>query len=171
MKVSFISQEKYAADMLKKFRMENCKSAATTMALNERLMFDDGAEKFDPSIYRSFVGSFIYLTHERPDISHVVSLISRFMSNPSKSHFAAAKRIIRYIQGTKHLGIKYSREENNELLGFRDSDWAESQDDRKRTSGFIFCFGSKSILWSSKKQISVAMSSVEADYIAVNEEV
>ncbi|XP_051115818.1 uncharacterized mitochondrial protein AtMg00810-like [Andrographis paniculata] len=70
---------------------------------------------------------FIYLTHTRPDILHVVSLISRFMSNPSKSQFAAAKRILHYIQGTKHLGIKYSMDENNELLGFRDSDWLEAK--------------------------------------------
>ncbi|XP_051135003.1 uncharacterized mitochondrial protein AtMg00810-like [Andrographis paniculata] len=157
----FISQDKYAANMLKKFRMENCKPAATPIALIERLKFDDGAEKFDPSIYRSLVGSLIYLTHSRPDILHVVSLISRFMSNPSRSHFAAEKMILCYIQGTKHLGIKYSREKNNELIGFTDSDWTGSQDDRKSTSGYIFCLGSKAISWSSKKQNSVAMSSAE----------
>ncbi|XP_051133267.1 secreted RxLR effector protein 161-like [Andrographis paniculata] len=128
----FIFHEKYAADMLKKFRMENCKLAATPMALNERL---------------------------------------KFMSNPSKSHFAAAKRILRYIQGTKCLGIKYLRDENNELIGFTDNDWAGSQDDRKSTSGYIFCLGSKAISWSSKKQNSVAMSSAEAEYIAANEAV
>ncbi|XP_057535385.1 uncharacterized mitochondrial protein AtMg00810-like [Amaranthus tricolor] len=93
----FLSQEKYAEDMLKKFNMSNCKPMAT----NEKLSKNDGKEKVDASLYRSLVGSLIYLTNTRPDIFHTVSIISRFISEPSKAHLAAAKRILKYIKGTK----------------------------------------------------------------------
>ena len=165
----FITQEKYIHDLLKKFILESCKPVSTPMALNEKLQLNDGAEKADPKVYRSLVGSLIYLTNTRPDIVHSVSLVSRFMNEPSKLHFAATKRILRYLQGTKKLGIKYVKEENNELVGYTDSDWAGSFDDRKSTLAYVFCLGSKAISWSSKKQNSVALSSAEAEYISVNE--
>ncbi|KAG6472814.1 hypothetical protein ZIOFF_070292 [Zingiber officinale] len=95
---NFISQEKYVDDILKKFHMEKAKAVATPMALNEKLQQYDGAEKFDSKIYRSLIGSLIYLTHTRMDIVQSVSLLSRFMSNPTKTHFAAAKRVLRYLQ-------------------------------------------------------------------------
>ncbi|KAG6518300.1 hypothetical protein ZIOFF_021704 [Zingiber officinale] len=93
----------------------------------------------------------------------------RFMNAPSKLHFVAAKMILRYLQGTKTLGIKYLKEEDSKLVGFCDSDWAGSLDDRRSTSAYVFCLGSKTISWSSKKQSSVALSSAEAEYIAANE--
>ncbi|XP_019108303.1 uncharacterized mitochondrial protein AtMg00810-like [Beta vulgaris subsp. vulgaris] len=125
----FLSQEKYADNLLKKFNMSECKPLATTMALNERLSKNDGKEKVDASIYRSLVGSLIYLTHTRPDIVHVVSIISRFMSEPNKAHLVAAKRILRYVKGTKGYGILYETEENHKLTGFIDNNWAGSIDD------------------------------------------
>ncbi|CAL1407137.1 unnamed protein product [Linum trigynum] len=165
----FISQEKYTEDMLKRFHMATCKPISTPMALNEKLQRNDGAEKVDGKLYRSLVGSLIYLTHTRPDICHSVSLISRFMNEPSKLHFAAAKRILRYLQGTKKLGLTYKKEAESKLTGYTDSDWAGSLDDRKSTSGYIFCLGSKPISWSSKKQKAVALSSAEAEYIAATD--
>ena len=103
----FISQEKYLDKILKKFQMHNCKPISTPLAVSEKLQKDDGAQKFDAKIYRSLVGSLIYLTNTRPDIVYPVSLISRFMQDPSKLHYAAAKRILRYLQGTRKLGIRY----------------------------------------------------------------
>ncbi|XP_057249968.1 uncharacterized mitochondrial protein AtMg00810-like [Beta vulgaris subsp. vulgaris] len=161
----FLSQEKYADDLLKKFNMSECKPLATPMALNERLSKNDGKEKVDASIYRSLVGSLIYLTHTRPDIIHAVSIVSRFMSEPSKAHLAAAKRILRYVKGTKSYGILYETEENHKLTGYTDSDWAGSIDDRKSTSGYVFQLGTKAISLSSKKQATVALSSAEADRV------
>lgn len=91
------------------------------------------------------------------------------MSDPSRLHFVAAKRILRYIQGTKNHGLKYIKEQQNKLVGFTDSDWAGSLDDRKSTSGFVFCLGSNVISWSSKKQKTIALSSAEAEYIAATD--
>ncbi|CAL8138498.1 unnamed protein product [Prunus armeniaca] len=104
----FISQEKYAENLLKKFNMLKSKPMDTPMAINLKLTSNNGAPKFDTSIYRSVVGSLIYLTNTRPDIVHAVSVVSRFMSDPSNHHFAAVKRILRYIQGTKGYGIRYT---------------------------------------------------------------
>ena len=91
------------------------------------------------------------------------------MNQPSKLHYAAAKRILHYLQGTKKVGILYKKENGNNLVGFTDSDWAGSLDDRKSTSGYIFCLGSNVIAWSSKKQKTVALSSAEAEYIAATD--
>lgn len=164
----FISQEKYAEDLLKKFDMLNCKPVATPMAVNEKHSRNDGAQKADSTLYRSLVGSLIYLSNTRPDIVHAVGIVSRFMSEPSKFHYVAAKRILRYIKGTKSFGLKYEKEVENNLIGYTDSDWAGSVDDRKSTSGYIFCLGSKTISWCSKKQNSVALSSAEAEYISAS---
>ena len=80
------------------------------MAMNEKLSKNDGAEKADSSLYQSLVGSLTYLTNTRPDIDHAVSVVSRFMIEPSKFHFTLAKQILRYIKGTKNFGIKYEME-------------------------------------------------------------
>ena len=162
----FIYQEKYADDLLKKFRMTDCKPTSTPMGTNEKLSKEDGKEKVDETIYRSLVGSLIYLTNTRPDIQHAVSIVSRFMSKPSKSHFTAAKRILRYVKGTKNFGIIYKAESDCDLIGYTDSDWAGSIDDRKSTTGYIFLLGSKIISWATKKQKTVALSSAEAEYMA-----
>ena len=91
----FISQEKYAADILKKFYMKDCKAVSTPMALNEKLNSNDQAKKVDENQYRGLVGSLIYLTHTRPDITQPVSMLSRFIHNPSVLHYAAVpKRLI-----------------------------------------------------------------------------
>lgn len=91
------------------------------------------------------------------------------MNDPSQNHFSTAKRILRYLQGTKKIGIKYTKEDDNSLIGYTDSDWAGSIDDRKSTSGYVFCLGTKPISWSSKKQKTIALSSAEAEYIAATD--
>ena len=165
----FLSQEKYTEDLLKKFHMNNCKPVSTPLGLNEKLQENKEEEKVDEKRYRSLVGSLIYLTNTRPDIMHSVSIVSRYMSQPTKSHFAAAKRILRYLQGTKKIGVKYVKEEQCKLVGFSDSDWASSLDDRKSTSGYVFSLGSNVISWSSRKQKTVALSSAEAEYISATD--
>ena len=118
----FISQKKYAKDLLKKFGMINCKPATTLMNVNEKLQQNDGAEMADVQRFKSLVGGLIYLTHTRPDISYSIGVISRFMQHPSRDHFGAAKRVMRYIAGTIEYGIWYSKVSDFKLCGFTDSD-------------------------------------------------
>ncbi|XP_028215213.1 uncharacterized protein LOC114397350 [Glycine soja] len=159
----FISKEKYADDLLKKFNMQDCKPLATPMAMKEKLSKDDEQNKVDATVYRSLVGSLIYLTNSRPDIVHAVNIVSRFMSNPRKTHFAAAKRILRYAKGTKDFGILYKTNRDFNLTCYTDRDWAGSTDDRKSTSGYMFLLSNKAISWASKKQTTVALSSAETE--------
>ncbi|KMT04001.1 hypothetical protein BVRB_8g187060 [Beta vulgaris subsp. vulgaris] len=111
----FLSQEKYADDLLKKFNMSECKPLATPMALNEKLSKNDGKEKVDASIYRSLVGSLIYLIHTRPDIAHTVSVVSRFMilydtlhgtggPEPSVRYHSGRARILTLCQDLRAKG-------------------------------------------------------------------
>ncbi|GKV47717.1 hypothetical protein SLEP1_g54586 [Rubroshorea leprosula] len=164
----FVSQEKYALDLLKKFNMQNCKMSATPMNTNEKLTVDDGTPRANEKYFRSMVGRLMYLTHTRPDIMFSVSLVSRFMHNPSVHHLGTAKRILCYIRATSNFGIWYKLVPNFKLLGFIDSDWASSVDDRKSTSGYIFNLGSGAVSWSSKKQECTALSSSEAEYVAAS---
>ncbi|XP_074299655.1 secreted RxLR effector protein 161-like [Silene latifolia] len=136
------------------------------MNINEKLKRQDGTEQADGRMYRSLVGGLNYLTHTRPDIAFPVSVVSRYMHNPTRQHFGAAKRILRYVAGTVNFGIWYTKVPNFKLVGFTDSDWAGCIDDRKSTSGNIFSLGSGAITWSSKKQETIALSSSEAEYIA-----
>ncbi|WJZ98853.1 hypothetical protein VitviT2T_017352 [Vitis vinifera] len=164
----FISQKKYAKEILNKFHMDDCKRTSTPMNQKEKFSKDDGTEKVDESQYRSLIGCLMYLTATRPDIMFSVSLLSRFMHCASEVHFQAAKRIVRYIKGTTNYGIKYSYCQNFKLHGYSDSDWAGSIDDMRSTTGFCFNFGSGIFSWSSKKQDVIAQSTAEAEYVAAN---
>eukprot|EP00253_Pinus_taeda_P035347 PITA_35347 len=113
---------------------------------------------------KQLVGSLIYLTATRPDISFAVSYISRFMSAPKVDHWIAAKRVLRYVRGTSNYGLLYTRSSDPILSGYTDSDWTGSVDDRKSTAGYVFSLGSGAVTWTSKKQQAVALSSTEAEY-------
>ena len=133
----FISQEKYAVDLLKRHNMLRCKSFSTPMNTNEKLSLSDGTTKANEKLFRSLVGGLMYLSHTRPYIMFPVILISRFMHTPSVHHLGTAKRVLRYIQATSNFGIWYKPVSCFKLFGFTDSDWAGFVDDRKSTSGYI----------------------------------
>ncbi|XP_061343987.1 secreted RxLR effector protein 161-like [Gastrolobium bilobum] len=160
------SQRKYATDLLKRFHMMGCKTTATPKNTNEKLLLNDGTEEANVQQYRSLVGGLIYLTHTRPDISYSVGVISRFMHTPTKHHYGAAKRILRYVAGTRDFGIWYKQVKQCNLVGYTDSDWEGCMEDRRSTAGYAFYFGSGVISWSSKQQATVALSSSEAEFIA-----
>ena len=162
-----MSQKKYASDLLGKLGMHDCNPMKTPMNTNQKFNLNDGEEKVDVGDYRSLVGSLLYLTNSRPDIMYATSLLSRFMQSPSKLHYGAAKRVLRYVKGTCSYGLLYTNANNLKLCGFSDSDWAGSLDDRRSTTGYVFNLGSGAIAWSSKKQPSTALSSSEAEYTAV----
>ena len=167
----FISQENYAKEVLKKFSMEDCHPTDTPVEYGTKLTKEGEGKYINPTYYKSLVGCLRYLTCTRPDILFGVGLISRFMEVPKTSHLNVAKRILRYIKGTIEYGMFYSSSKKLELIGYSDSDWAGSYDDRKSTTGFVFYFGEATFTWSSKKQRIVALSSCEAEYIAASSSV
>ncbi|KAL3729902.1 hypothetical protein ACJRO7_026971 [Eucalyptus globulus] len=146
--------------------MEECRSVSTPVAAKKKLQKSDGTEAVDVSMYRSLIGCLMYLTATRPDILFAVSVLSRFMSDPSQLHLIAAKRILRYLKGTMFFGVKFRRSQEFNLQGYSDCDWAGSMDDMKSTSGYCFSLGSACFTWCSKKQEIVAQSTAEAEFIA-----
>ncbi|KAM0029839.1 putative RNA-directed DNA polymerase [Helianthus debilis subsp. tardiflorus] len=165
-KGTFLSQQKYARDLLRRFGMQQCKPVSTPMNANDKLQREDGGAAADEFMFRSLVGGLIYLTHTRPDITFAVGVVSRYMHKPSVHHMGAARRILRYIAGTMNMGLWYERAEHVILVGYTDSDWAGSIDDRKSISASVFSVGSAAVTWSSKKQDIVALSTTEAEYVS-----
>ena len=162
----FICQKRYAQEVLKRFKMENCNPVHNPIVPGTKLSKDVTGEKVDSTFYKQIVGSLMYLTATRPDTMFVVSLISRFMESPTEIHLAAAKRVLRYLKGTISLGILYKKGGHTELRGYSDSDYAGDLDDRKSTSGYLFMLSSGAVCWSSKKQPVVSLSTTEAEFIA-----
>ncbi|CAJ2639943.1 unnamed protein product [Trifolium pratense] len=162
----FISQKKYATNILKKFKMEHSKPISTPVEEKLKLTRKNDGKRVDSTYYKSLIGSLRYLTATRPDIVYGVGLLSRYMEEPRVSHLQGAKRILRYIKGTLTEGIFYGSNSDVKLVGYTDSDWAGDLETRKSTSGYAFHLGTGAISWSSKKQPVVALSTAEAEYIA-----
>ena len=112
------------------------------------------------------VGSLMYaMTSTRPDICHRVGLVSRYQSNPRKTHWQAVKCIFRYLQGTKNVCLCFGMSDI-EIVGFTNANFAREVDDRKSTSGYVFLFGGTIVSWLRKKQNCVAKSSIKAESIS-----
>ncbi|GJS86002.1 putative ribonuclease H-like domain-containing protein [Tanacetum coccineum] len=162
----FISQDKYVAEILKKFDFASVKTASTLMETNKALIKDEEAEDMDVHLYRSMIGSLMYLTASRPDIMFVVCACARFQVTPKASHLHAVKRIFRYLKGQPKLGLWYPRDSPFDLEAFSDSDYAGASLDRKSTTGGCQFLGKRLISWQCKKQTIVANSTTEAEYVA-----
>jgi hypothetical protein len=164
----FVSQSKYLKDMLKKFGLENAKPIKTPMATNGHLDFDEGGTIVDQKLFRSIIGSFLYITASRPDVMFSVCMCARFQASPREVHLKAAKRILRYLKHTPNIGLWYPKGAQFELIGYSDSDYAVCKIDRKSTSGCCPFLGRSLVSWSSKKQNSIALSTAEAEYISTD---
>ena len=141
--------------------MEDCKPDPSPFHSGVKLSATCTSPKVDSTLYRQLVGSLLYLTHSRPDLSFGVGRVSRYMQTPHESHWKAAKIILRYIRGTIQFGIHYSTGGKPLLVGFTDSDWAGDLDDRKSTTGYVFSLGSGPVTLACKKQQALSFSSVE----------
>jgi hypothetical protein len=115
---TFIHQEKYTNDILKKFKMDDCKSIKTPMPTNGHLDLDEGGKSVDQKLYRYMIGSLLYLTASRPDIMFSVCMCARFQANPKESHLSSLKRILRYLKYTPSIGLWYPHGACFELLGY-----------------------------------------------------
>ncbi|GJY15372.1 putative ribonuclease H-like domain-containing protein, partial [Tanacetum coccineum] len=160
----FVSQDKYVADILKKFDFSLVKTASTLIETNKALLKDEEAEDVDVHLYRSMIGSLMYLTASRPDIMFVVCACARFQVTPKVSHLHAVKRIFRYLKGQPKLGLWYPRDSPFDLEAFSDSDYAGASLDRKSTTGGCQFLGKRLISWQCKKQTIVANSTTKAEY-------
>ncbi|GJR13638.1 retrovirus-related pol polyprotein from transposon TNT 1-94 [Tanacetum coccineum] len=164
----FINQSKYAQEILKKFGFDSCTPIDTPMAERPNLDEDKGGKLIDPTRFRGMVGSLMYLSASRPDIVFAVCMCARYQAKPTEMHLTAIKRIFRYLKGTIHMGLWYPKDSGFELKAFADADYAGCHDTRRSTSGSAQFLGHRLVSWSSKKQKSTAISTTEAEYIALS---
>jgi hypothetical protein len=163
-----LGQRRFIDSVLNRFHMEHAYGAATS--LDEKVMLDliGGENKVDPREYQAIVGSLMYIAlATRPDILFAVAALSRYNSKPFTSHLTAAKRVLRNLKATRDYQLHYDTHDRN-LTGYTDSEWANNSADRKSQGGHTF-ISNGTISWQSRKQDIVAMSTLEAEYIASSE--
>ncbi|GJW93304.1 hypothetical protein Tco_0172976 [Tanacetum coccineum] len=147
-------------------RIEAIRTATTPIESNKPLVKDEDGVDVDVHVYRSMIGSLMYLTASRPDIMFAVCACARFQVTPKASHLNAVKRIFRYLKHQPKLGLWYPRDSPFELEAFSDSDYGGASLDRKSTTGGCQFLGRRLISWQCKKQTIVANSTTEAEYVA-----
>ncbi|GJU22932.1 retrovirus-related pol polyprotein from transposon TNT 1-94 [Tanacetum coccineum] len=164
----FINQSKYASEIVKKYGLHSTDSVDTPMIENKKLDEDLQGKPVDATLYRGMIGSLMYLTSSRPDLNYVVCLCARYQAKPTEKHLQAVKRIFRYLNGTINTRLWYSNDIDMLLIAYADANHAGCQDTKRSTSGSAQFLGDKLDSWSSKKQKSTAISSTEAEYIALS---
>ena len=160
-------QTEYALSILHLFQMENCTPSYTPLPEGLILSKDSHTPLVDATLYMMLVGKLLFLTKTRPDISHAVSVVSRFMQNPQEAHLQAAKHVLRYVRRYPDLGLFFKQGEENGLHGYTDADYGQDIDDRISVGAYIFFIGNSPISWNSKKQNSTSRSSCESKYRAL----
>nr|GFA28907.1 hypothetical protein [Tanacetum cinerariifolium] len=148
----FISQDKYVAEILRKFGLTDTKSASTPIETEKPLLKDPDGEDIDAHTYRSMIGSLMYLTSSRPDIIFAVCACAHFQVTPKASHLHAIKMIFRYLKDKPHLGLWYQKDPPFDLVAYSDSDYAGASLDRKSTTRGCQFLGCRLISWQCKKQ-------------------
>ncbi|GJZ08332.1 retrovirus-related pol polyprotein from transposon TNT 1-94 [Tanacetum coccineum] len=164
----FLNQSKYALESLKKYGMESSDPVDTPMVEKSKLDEDTQGKAVDPTHYRGMVGTLMYLTASRPDLTFVVCMCARYQEKPTEKHLHAVKRIFKYLRGTVNRGLWYPKDSSIALTAYADADHAGCQDTRRSTSGSMQLLGDRLVSWSSKRQKSAAISSTEAEYIALS---
>ncbi|GJR31894.1 putative ribonuclease H-like domain-containing protein [Tanacetum coccineum] len=166
----FISQDKYVDEILKKFRFTEVKTASTPIETQNPLLKDENGEEVDVYMYRSMIGSLMYLTSLRPDIMFIVYACSRYQVNLKVSHLYVVKRIFRYLKGQPKLGLWYPKDSPFDLVAYTDSDYAGASLDRKSTTGGCQFLGCRLISWISKEKCLIDDGKVVWNEIGVNAE-
>ena len=166
----FLSQRKYVLDLLSKTGKLGAKPCSSPMAPGVHLT-KEGELFEDPEKYRRLVGKLNYLTVTRPDIAHLVSVVSQYMSSPTVDNWAAVEHILCYLKGAPGRGILYSNHGHNRVECFTDADWAGLKEDRRSTSGYYVFVGGNLVSWKSKKQGVFSRSSAKSKYRAMTQSV
>ncbi|GJR58139.1 putative ribonuclease H-like domain-containing protein [Tanacetum coccineum] len=164
-KFQMSSMDKYVDEILKKFGFSTVKTASTPMETSKPLMKDEHTEDVDVQLYRSMIGSLMYLTSSRPNIMFDVCACARFQVIPKVLHLHDVKRIFRYLKGQPKLGLWYPKDSPFNLEAYTNSDYAGASLDRKSTTGGCQFLGSRLISWKCKKQTIVANSTTESEYV------
>jgi hypothetical protein len=170
-----LSQTEYVKKILSRFSMDEAKPVSTPLGSHFRLTKDQSPKTEQEQAYMSKVpyasaiGSLMYaMVCTRPDIAHAVGVVSRYMSNPGKQHWEAVKWILRYLKGTLGTSLCFTGADMK-LTGYVDSDLAGDVDTRKSTTGYVYTLGGTAVSWVSRLQKIVALSTTEAEYVAVTE--
>ena len=158
--------------ILEQYNMKDAKITDSPMLPNTLALFErDTSEGFDqpPWPYAKLVGELLWIGNTvRPDIAFAVNVLARQLKKPKNCHWEAAKRVLRYLKGTRDLGITYCASNEQPVVGYSDSDWGTDPVDRKSTAGHVFMYAGGAIAWKSRKQTVVATSTAEAEYLAVS---
>ncbi|GKB27636.1 ribonuclease H-like domain-containing protein [Tanacetum coccineum] len=161
----FVSQTKYATEILERAKMLNCNPCRTPVD-TEKKLGPEGSLVTDPTLYRSLAGALQYLTFTRPDLSYAVQELCLYMHDPREPHLNAMKRVLRYLRRTTDLGLQLFRSTTSQLIAYSDADWAGCSAKRRSTSGYcVFC--DNLLTWSSKRQDMLSRSNAEAEYHGV----
>lgn len=172
-----LSKEEYLHKVLMIYCMDQVKSVSTPLGAHFKLRASKEQEDTDYSFmdtvpYSNAVGSIMYaMIGTRPDLAHPVGVICRFMSNPNREHWDAVRWVLRYIKGTQNYKLVYTRDASFKVKGFCDSDFAADLAKRRSITGFIFTVGGNVVSWKSSLQHAVALSTTEAEYVALAEAV
>ena len=166
----WIGQPAYIENLLKRQGLQDSKPTSTPVEIGLKLQpATSQVEPVNQAEYQSAVGSLMDLAvSTRPDIAFAVNSLARFNSNPPNDHWKALKRVLRYLKGTSNVGILFKQDGSDKCIGYSDADWAGDTTDRKSTFGYIFMLSGGPISWSSKKQKCVALSTAEAEYVALS---
>ena len=163
----FLSQRKYALDILADARLLDAKSSTMPMQQQHHLGTSSSSSLHDPTPFRRLIGRLLYLTITRPDITYAVNFLSQFMLTHTTEYQQAAFRILRYIKGAPGQGLFFPRENSFQLQGYSDVDWGACPITRRSTIGYFMTLGDAPISWKTKKQPTMSRSSAEAEYRAM----
>jgi hypothetical protein len=171
-RISKIGQQQHVSNMLERFNMVDCKPAGSTMAVDALSnCVETSTSKMPPGLmvsYQSLIGSLLYgSVSTRPDITMVVSILSRYMSNPSKSHWKQAKMVLRYLKGTADSVSMYGGAPSSKLVGWSDSDYASDIGERRSRTRYVFMLNGATVSLKSRRQQIVAPSTAEAQEMAL----
>lgn len=166
--------KKHIDNMLRKYGLEECKPISTPFDISQKYSLqmspenEDNKKEMMKVPYRQCIGSLLFAAQiSRPDICYAVNVLSRYCENPGRQHWQGVKRILRYLKGTKSMELVYKREAESKLMGFCDADWGGDIDERKSTTGYVFTYAGGAVTWSTKRQPTVALSTTEAEFMAM----